>query len=359
MTAVATSAFDTAIPETMKAWQVVRYGSPVEALELVELPMPTPGPGEFLARVSTSVLNYNEVDGCRGRYLTINPPLPYTLGMEFVGVVLVAGEGAEHLVGKRIMGIATGAFGAHAQYVVGPVSSAFDVPEELDDTAAAAFYFPFHLAYLGLHERGKLQAGETALIHAAAGGVGSAAVQLAKAAGARVLATAGSQEKLEFARAQGADVAINYRDGFLDAVSEATDGQGVDVCFDGVGGEVMMESLRCLRRGGRHLIIGFASGIEAEEVPMVNGRKLCFGSFSLVGVMLGYGDNPPLGSGTNLTPHAVGQEIHDKLVGMLRAGQIRPLVSEVRDYVELPQALLGMEDRNTVGRVVMNFGAGS
>jgi NADPH:quinone reductase len=201
VTAVATSASNTALPETMKAWQVVRYGSPVEALELVELPMPTPGPGEFLARVFTSVLNYNEVDGCRGRYLTINPPIPYTLGMEFVGVVLVAGEGAEHLVGKRIMGIATGAFGAHAQYVVGPVSSAFDVPDELDDTAAAAFYFPFHLAYLGLHERGKLQAGETALIHAAAGGVGSAAVQLAKAAGARVIATAGSEEKLEFARA--------------------------------------------------------------------------------------------------------------------------------------------------------------
>ena len=114
MTAVESSVSSTAIPETMKAWQVVRYGSPVEALELVELPMPTPGPGEFLARVSTSVLNYNEVDGCRGRYLTINPPIPYTLGMEFVGEVLAAGEGAEHLVGKRIMGIATGAFGAHA-----------------------------------------------------------------------------------------------------------------------------------------------------------------------------------------------------------------------------------------------------
>ena len=92
---------------------------------------------------------------------------------------------------------------------------------------------------------------------------------------------------------------------------------------------------------------------------MVNGRKLCFGSFSLVGVMLGYGDNPPLGSGTNLTPHSVGQEIHDRLVGMLRAGQIRPLVSEVRDYLELPQALLSMEERNTVGRVVMDFASGS
>lgn len=352
------TAQQTSLPETMQAWQVVRYGSPVEALELTRLPMPTPGPGEFLARTATTVLNYNEVDGCRGRYLTINPPLPYTLGMEFVGQVLVAGEGAGHLVGRRVMGIATGAFGAHAEYVVGPANSAFDVPEQLDDTNAAAFYFPFHLAYLGLHERGRLQAGETVLVHAAAGGVGSAAVQLAKAAGARVIATAGSPEKLDFARAQGADVVINYRDGFLDAVSDATDGKGVDVCFDGVGGDVMMESLRCLRRGGRHLVIGFASGIEAEEVPMVNGRKLCFGSFSVVGVMLGYGDNPPLGSGTNLTPYSVGLEVHEHLVEMLRAGQIRPLVSETYDYTKLPEALLRMEERDTVGRVVMDF-AGS
>jgi NADPH:quinone reductase len=351
------TAEQTPIPDTMQAWQVVRYGSPVEALELNTLQMPTPGPGEFLARTSKTVLNYNEVDGCRGRYLTINPPIPYTLGMEMVGQVLAAGEGAGHLIGRRIMGISTGAFGAHAEYVVGRADSAFEVPEELDDTNAAAFYFPFHLAYLGLHERGKLQAGETVLIHAAAGGVGSAAVQLAKVAGARVIATAGAEDKLDFARAQGADVAINYRDGFKDAVIEATDGQGVDVVFDGVGGEVMMESLLCLRRGGRHLIIGFASGIEAEEVPMVNGRKLCFGSFSLVGVMLAYGETPPIGYGTNMTPYSVGLQVHERLVEMLRAGQIRPLVSEAYDYTELPEALLRMEDRGTVGRVVMDFAA--
>ncbi len=347
----------TPLPDTMQAWQVVRYGSPVEALELNTVAMPAPGPGEFLARTSKTVLNYNEVDGCRGRYLTINPPIPYTLGMELVGHVVAAGAGAEHLVGRRIMGIATGAFGAHAEYVVGRADSAFDVPEELDDTSAAAFYFPFHLAYLGLHERGKLQAGETVLIHAAAGGVGSAAVQLAKAAGARVIATAGSEQKLDFARAQGADVAINYRNGFSAAVIEATDGQGVDVVFDGVGGEVMMESLQVLRRGGRHLVVGFASGIEAEEVPMVNGRKLCFGGFSLVGVMLAYGESPPIGYGTNMTPYSVGLQVHERLVGMLRAGQIRPLVSETYGYTKLPQALLRMEDRGTVGRVVVDFHA--
>jgi NADPH2:quinone reductase len=337
----------------VRAWQVVRYGQPSEALELVSVPPLRPGPREVQVRVATSVLNYNEVDGCRGRYLTINPPIPYTLGMEFVGEVIAAGEGAQEWIGRRVMGTATGGFGAHAEEVVGGLDMAFEVPDELSDVDAAAFYYPFHLSYLGLHERGQLQAGETVLIHAAAGGVGSAAVQLAKAAGARVIATAGSPAKLDFVRELGADVTIDYRNGFADAVFEATDGRGVDVCFDGVGGDVMMESLRCLTRNGRHLIIGFASGIEAEEIPMVNGRALCFGNFSLVGVILAYGEAPPPGSGFNPTPYPVAKKIHDHLVDMLRAGTIRTLVSETVPFEQLPQALDRMEERATVGRIVV------
>jgi NADPH2:quinone reductase len=337
----------------VRAWQVVRYGQPSEALELVAVPPLRPGPREIQVRVAASVLNYNEVDGCRGRYLTINPPIPYTLGMEFVGEVIGAGEGAQEWIGRRVMGTATGGFGAHAEEVVGGLDMAFEVPDELSDVDAAAFYYPFHLSYLGLHERGQLRAGETVLIHAAAGGVGSAAVQLAKAAGARVIATAGSPAKLDFARELGADVAIDYRNGFADAVFEATGGRGVDVCFDGVGGDVMMESLRCLTRNGRHLIIGFASGIEAEEIPMVNGRALCFGNFSLVGVILAYGEAPPPGSGFNPTPYPVAKKIHDHLVDMLRAGTIRTLVSETVPFEQLPQALDRMEARATVGRIVV------
>jgi NADPH2:quinone reductase len=348
-----------AITDTTRAWQVVRYGQPSEALELTTIARPAPGPREVLVRVATSVLNYNEVDGCRGRYLTINPPIPYTLGMEFIGEVTGAGEGAEDWIGKRVMGTATGGFGAHAEDVVGSIDMAFDVPEELSDVDAAAFYYPFHLSYLGLHERGQLQAGETVLVHAAAGGVGSAAVQLAVAAGARVIATAGSPEKLEFARSLGADVVIDYRKGFLAEVLAATDGRGVDVCFDGVGGEVMMESLKCLKRGGRHLVIGFASGIEAEEVPMVNGRALCFGNFSLVGVILAYGDREiaPLGSGFNPTPYPVAKGIHEKLVALLRDGKIKTVVSETVPFERLPYALDKMEERKTVGRVVVQIGA--
>ena len=340
----------------IRAWQVVRYGRPSEALELQTVAAPAPGPGEILVRTAASVCNYNEVDGCHGRYLTINPPLPYTLGMEFVGEVVGAGAGAEAWIGRRVMGTGTGAIGAHAELAVGPVDMAFEVPAEMSDVDAAAFYYPFHLAYLGLHERGRLQKDETVLVHAAAGGVGSAAVQLAVAAGARVIATAGGPDKLEVARKLGADVAIDYRQGgFTDAVLEATDGRGVDVCFDGVGGDVMTESLRCLARNGRHLVVGFASGIEAEEVPMVNGRTLCFGNISLLGVILAYMDPSivPPGTGFNATPPAIGDEVQARLVELYRAGQIKPLVGDTVAFEELPAALEQMEERKTIGRIVV------
>ena len=343
----------------MRAWQVTSYGHPTEALELRTVPSPRPGPGEILVATSASVCNYNEVDGCHGRYLTINPPLPYTLGMEFVGQVIDAGAGAEAWAGHRVMGSGAGAIGAHAELVVGPADMAFDVPPQLSDIEAAAFYYPFHLAHLGLHERGGLREGETVLIHAAAGGVGSAAVQLAAAAGARVIATAGGPEKLEVARRLGAEVAIDYRQGgFAAAVLDATEGRGVDMCFDGVGGDVTTESLRCLARNGRHLVVGFAGGIEAEETPMVSGRTLCFGNISLMGVLLAYLDAAlvPPGSGFNPTPRAVGDQVQGHLIELLRAGRIRPLVGKTVRFEELPGALEQMEERATIGRVVVQTG---
>jgi len=342
----------------MRAWRVTKYGRPSEALQLDEVPLPVAGLGEILVRNAASACNYNEVDGCHGRYLTVNPPLPYTLGMEFVGEVVGAGAGAEAWLGRRVMAIGTGATGAHAEHAVGPAVMAFDVPDGLDDAAAAAFYIPFHLAYLGLHERGGLCGGETVLVHAAAGGVGSAAVQLAVAAGARVIATAGGAEKVEFVKGLGADVVIDYRSGgFADAVLDATDGRGVEVCFDGVGGDVTLESLRCLTRNGRHLVVGFASGIEAEEVPIITGRMMCFGNISIVGVLLSYQDpaTVPRGVGYNPTPREVGERVNDALMELLQAGKIRPLVSKVVPFEDLPSALEAMSDRATMGRVVIQI----
>jgi NADPH:quinone reductase-like Zn-dependent oxidoreductase len=348
----------------MRAWQVTRYGRPTEALELREVPDPAPDAGEILVRATASVLNFNEVDGCRGRYLTINPPLPYTLGMECVGEVVGAGAGAESWVGRRVTASGRGATGAHAELVVGPTAMAFEAPDQLSDVDAAALFYPFHLAHLGLHERGRLAAGETVLVHAAAGGVGSAAVQLAVAAGARVIATVGDDEKKTLVEGLGADIVVNYRtEDFVERVIDATSGAGVQICFDGVGGETMLQSLRCLGRGGRHLVIGFASGIEQEEVPMVSGRALCFGNFDLVGVILSYVDPalvPRTGRGVpvpvpRFNPPTVemGRSIQAHLLELLAAGIIRPIVGRTSAFEGLAQALDDMEARTTVGRIVV------
>ena len=237
-------------------------------------------------------------------------------------------------------------------------------PITLSDIEAAAFFYPFHLAHLGLYERGRLASGETVLVHAAAGGVGSAAVQLAVAAGARVLATVGSDDKAALVRTLGADLVVNYRtDDFVARVLDATAGKGVDVCFDGVGGRTTMRSLQCLGRGGRHLCVGFAQGIEAEEEPMVSGRALCFGNFDLVGVILAYIEPALAPYVSDFVPVPVprfnppttdvGRRVQDHLVELLAAGSIRPVVGATVPFDDLPAALEDMESRRTVGRTVV------
>ena len=340
------------------------FGRPTEALELRQVPDPSVGPGEVLVRTTASVLNFNEVDGCRGRYLTINPPLPYTLGMECVGEVVETGPGAEGWLGRRVTASGRGALGAHAELVACPTAMTFEAPAALDDVEAAAFFYPFHLAHLGLHERGRLGAGDTVLVHAAAGGVGSAAVQLAVAAGARVIATVGDDTKASLVASLGAEVVVNYRsEDFVARVLEETAGAGVSLCFDGVGGETTRASLRCLGPGGRHLVVGFASGIEAEEVPMVSGRDLCFGNFDLVGVILTYVDPAVAPYVTDFVPvpvprfnpptTEVGARVQAHLLELLAAGAIHPVVGRTVPFDELAQALDDLESRATVGRVVV------
>jgi NADPH:quinone reductase len=146
---------------TIRAWRVHRYGEPSDALQIDEVEEPSAGPRQVVVQTSTTPLNLNEVDGCFGRYRTIHPPLPYTLGMEAVGKVVGAGEGSEDWLGKRVVATAVGAFGAHAQMVLADADMTFEAPERLDDVQAAAFFFPFHVAHLVLVERGHLQPGQT------------------------------------------------------------------------------------------------------------------------------------------------------------------------------------------------------
>ena len=341
----------------MRAWRVHRYGLPSEALRLDRIDVPEPGPGEVRVKTSAMALNYNEVDGCHGRYLTVNPPVPYTLGMEVTGTVDTAGPGAEGWVGRRVIACAKGAYGGYAECVIADAGMVFEAPAQLDDTQAAAFYFPFHLAWLGLHQRGELKAGETVLIHAGAGGVGSAAIQLARAAGARVLATAGGPMKTAKCVELGADAAIDYRAGdFVPAVLAATEGRGVDLVFDGVGGAVTEASLRCLALYGRLMMIGFAGGIEAEDQPMPTPRMIMFGSVSLIGVMLAYSADPGMENpapGIHIQPREVGETVQRALEALLSAGRIKPFVGKVVSFEELPAALDEMDQRLTMGRTVV------
>jgi NADPH2:quinone reductase len=342
----------------VKAWRVHRHGAPCAVLQLEEVVVPEPGPGEVLIRVRAVTLNFNDLDGIHGRYRTVPTPLPYTPGMEVLGTVEACGEGAGEWRGRRVVAIPSGAYGGYAEQVVAPVAMTFEMPGDVPEPDAAAIFMPFHLAWLALHERARLRAGETLLVHAAAGGAGSAALQLGVAAGARVIATAGSAAKVALCRELGAAVAIDYRAGdFVPAVLDATSGRGVDVAFDTVGGAVTTDTFRCMAFNGRHVLAGFASGIESEDRGIVP-RPVLFGNFSLVGVCHAYVDDPlafKRATGFNFAAHRDGETVHRELLALVARGAIRPLVGRVAPFAELPAALAAMERRETTGRVVVRL----
>ena len=341
----------------MRAWRAVEHGAPRDVLELQEIERPTPGPGEVLVRADAVTLNFNDIDGIHGRYATVPVPAPYVPGMEALGTVEAVGEGADTgLVGTRVAAIPSGAHGGYAEYSVAPASMTFPMPDAIPLPDAAAILMPFHLAALSLYVRAGVQAGETVLIHAAAGGVGSAAVQLARAAGARVIALASSAEKAHFCAQLGADIAVDTgATDFVDAALEATGGRGVDVAFDTIGGDTTTRTFRCMAFGGRHVLAGFASGIGAEDQGMVP-RPILFGNFSLVGVCLAYVDDPlavKAAVGSNFLSRADALALHEQVLGLVASGAVRPLVGLDVPFEELPAALDAMEQRRTVGRVVV------
>jgi NADPH2:quinone reductase len=345
---------------TIRAWRVHRYGAPPNALQLDDVEEPTAGPGQVVVQTAATPLNFNEIDGCFGRYRTIDPPLPYTLGMEAVGVVARVGPGAEPWLGRRVVASAAGAFGAHAQEVVADLDMTFPAPDRLDDIHAAAFFFPFHVAHLALVERGRLQPGATLLVHAGAGGVGSAAIQLGVALGARVIATAGSPEKLARCRELGADPAVNYRtDDVVEAVLDATDGRGVDVVCDLVGGDTTVRTFPGVAHGARYVLAGFSGGVAAEDAGIAP-RPILFGNFDLCGVLLSYRTDPlaaKRASGFNLFSRADGERVHAHLLDLLDAGSIRTVVGRTAPWSELPAELARLASRSTIGRTVLDWSA--
>jgi NADPH:quinone reductase len=340
----------------MRAWRVHEFGAPTDVLRVDEVGPPEPGPGEVQIAVEAITINFNDIDGIRGRYRTVPVDPPYIPGMEVLGRVRAVGDGGGALIGTRVCAVPAGAFGGYAEVAVAPVAMTFAMPEEMDTATAASVYMPFHVAYLALYERGRLSADDTVLVHAAAGGVGSAALQLARARGARVIATAGSPQKLKFARELGADVAIDYsNEDFVRQVLDATGGRGVDVAFDTVGGATTLETFRCMAFGGRHLLVGFASGIEAEDEGIVP-RPVLFGNFSLVGVCHAYTDDAlefKRATGMNFPSHADGVRVHRELLGMIDAGTVRPVTGSTSSFSALPEIVGAMESRATIGRNVV------
>jgi NADPH2:quinone reductase len=343
----------------VRAWRAIEHGAPRDVLRLDDLDEPAPGPGEVQVAVDAVTLNFNDIDGIHGRYRTVPVPAPYVPGMEVLGTAIAVGEGADpSWVGTRVAAIPSGAYGGYAEVAVAPATMTFPMPEAVPMPDAAAILMPFHLAALSLYRRAGVQAGETVLIHAAAGGVGSAAVQLARAAGAHVIALAGSAEKARFcAQELAADVAIDTSaTDFVAAALEASGGRGVDVAFDTIGGEITTRTFGCMAFGGRHVLAGFASGIGAEDEAGLVPRPILFGNFSLVGVCLAYVDDPVTvkqASGANFLSRADADALHTGILELVARGEVRPIVGLDVPFSELPTALDAMERRQTVGRIVV------
>lgn len=307
-------------------------GAPADVLRLDEVPDPVPGEGEVLVRVEACALNFPDVLLCAGLYQE-RPPLPFTPGLEVCGTDL--GSGA------RVIGGPPLPRGGLAELAVLPADGCFEVPAGMPSDEAAGLLITYQTAYVGLHRRAALRAGEWLLVHAGAGGVGSAAIQVGLAAGARVIATAGGPEKVAFCREVGAHEVIDYRTEDIAArVKEITGGHGADVVWDPVGGDVFDASRRCIAFEGRLVVVGFTSG----RIPDVPAGHLLVKNYSVLGLHWGL---------YRSKDRSAVADAHAALLRLYAEGKVRPLVSERVSMAEAPQALTRLATRATVGKVVV------
>lgn len=323
----------------MRAWQIAEHGEPAKVMSLVELPQPVAGKGELLLRARAVALNFPDVLLARGEY-QVKPELPFTPGIELCGDVVALGEGVTGFaIGDRVV---SSHIGVMAEYVAVPARATFAAPESLSDSAAAALIIGYQTGYFGLHRRANLQPGETLLVHAAAGGVGTAAVQLGKAAGATVIGVVGSEAKRQVALDAGADIVVNRRDeDFVAIVNEHTGGRGADVIYDPVGGETFQRSTKCIAFEGRIIVVGFAGG----EIQTARVNHALVKNYGILGLHWGLYDK--------VAPHLVA-EVHAALTRLADEGTIRPLVSEVVPFDQAADAMQRLADGKTVGRVVID-----
>jgi NADPH2:quinone reductase len=308
-------------------------------LKLVELPDPEPKKGQVSIDVRAIGCNFFDILMVQGKY-QVKPPFPFSPGGEIAGVVRAVGPEVTHISpGDRVFALL--GWGGYASVAVAPVAGVVRMPDDMPFEHGAAFGIVYQTAYFGLVYRAALQTGETLLVHAAAGGVGLAAVQIGKALGARVLATAGTPAKLELARQHGADEVFDYStDDWVDRVKETTGGKGADVIYDPVGGKIFDLSTKCIAFSGRLLVIGFASG----QIPTIQVNRILLKNISIVGLHWG--------AYRQYEPERIPQAMQ-ALFELYEKGTVRPVVSSTYPLTEAAAALDEIASRRSVGKVVL------
>ncbi|MDR7153010.1 NADPH2:quinone reductase [Hydrogenophaga palleronii] len=328
----------------MKAVEISAYGAP-EVLRMAERPMPVPAVGEVLIRVSASGVNRPDVLQRTGNY-PVPPGASDIPGLEVAGVIESGDEAAMasagFKVGDRVCALVAG--GGYAAYCVAPVEQCLPVPEGLDDTAAASLPETFFTVWSNVFDRARLQAGETLLVQGGTSGIGVTVIQIAKALGARVITTAGSDEKCAACLVLGADHAINYKtQDFVRAVADLTDGQGVNVVLDMVAGAYVARELDCLAEDGRLVIIAVQGGVKAEiNAGMVLRRRLTI-------------------TGSTLRPRpvafkaAIARSLRERVWPLLSSGAIKPVIHQVFPAEQAAAAHELMESNRHIGKLVLSW----
>ena len=323
----------------MKAVLCKAFG-PAENLVVEDLDSPQIKKGEVLLDVHAAGVNFPDTLIIEGKY-QFKPPFPFSPGGEAAGMVAAVGEKITHLkVGDRVMAL-TG-WGSFAEQVAVPGQNVLPIPTEMDFTTAAAFSMTYGTSMHALKQRANLQPGETLLVLGASGGVGLAAVEIGKAIGARVIAAASTNEKLEIARKAGANELINYSEASLrERLKELTDGQGVDVIYDPVGGKLFEEAFRSIAWNGRMLVVGFAAG---GEIPALPANLPLLKGASLIGVFWGaFAQRQPQENAANFK----------QLFAWYAEGKLRPLVSQTFALEQAAEAIDTLGQRKAVGKLVV------
>ncbi len=323
----------------MKALVCKEFG-PTENLTLEEKDVPTPGKGEILLDIKAAGLNFPDVLTVQGKY-QFKPELPFIPGAEVAGIVSAIGEGVtSRKVGDKV--IATLQIGGFAEQCIANEHTSFGMGETMSFEQAAGFAITYGTSYYALKQQAKIKPGETLLVLGAAGGVGIATIQIAKAMGVTVIAAASTEEKLDFACEAGADLRINYTtENLKDKVKELTGGKGVDVVYDPVGGDFSEQAFRAIAWDGRFLVIGFASG----PIPKIPLNLCLLKGASLVGVFWGaWVARNPMESRKNF----------DEIIEMIDGGQFSPLVTEVYPLSDYKAAFASITERRAKGKVILS-----